>query len=100
MVAVAFRWSVTLVGCSEMLATDAATVTVPLPLLPSLVAEMVAVPAAIALTTPAWVTVATSVLLDVHAIGRSVTTAPLASLTVAVAWSSDPRRGSLRPVAR
>jgi hypothetical protein len=60
------------------------TVTVAVPLLPSLVAVIVAVPGATPVTTPADVTVATAALLDVHAMTRSVTTVPFVSLTVGV----------------
>jgi hypothetical protein len=59
------------------------TVTVALPDLDSLVAIMVAVPGTTAVTIPLADTVATEVLLDVHVMGRSVTTAPFASRTVA-----------------
>jgi hypothetical protein len=59
-------------------------VTVELPLLPSLVAVIVAEPGATPVTTPVVETVAMAVLLDDHATARSVTTTPFASLTVAV----------------
>ena len=52
------------------------TVTVAVPLLPSLVAVIVAVPGATPVTTPADVTVATAALLDVHVMTRSVTIMP------------------------
>jgi hypothetical protein len=61
------------------------TVTIADPLCPSLLAMMLAVPAATAVTTPAGDTVAMPVLSDDHAIARPVRTVPLASLGVAVA---------------
>src|SRR6478672_25505 len=60
------------------------TVTVAVPLLPSLVAVIVAVPGATPVTTPADVTVATAALLDVQVMTRSVTIVPFVSLTVGV----------------
>jgi hypothetical protein len=60
------------------------TVIVLVPLFVSLVAVIVAVPGATAVTRPAADTVATAVLLDPHVTTRSVTTAPVVSLTVAV----------------
>jgi len=59
------------------------TVTLALPDLDSLVAVMIALPGATAVTTPPADTVATEGLLDVHVTGRLVTTAPFASRTVA-----------------
>jgi hypothetical protein len=61
------------------------TVTVALPLFPSLVAVILAVPTAIPLTTPCAETIATAVLLDAHVITRLVRVFPLASRVVAVA---------------
>jgi hypothetical protein len=60
------------------------TVIVLVPLFVSLVAVIVAVPAATAVTTPADDTVATAVLLEPHVTTRSVTMVPTVSLTVAV----------------
>jgi hypothetical protein len=62
----------------------AVTVTVDDPLFPSAVAVIVAVPGATPVTTPEDDTVAVAALLVVHATGRSVTTVPFASFTVAV----------------
>jgi hypothetical protein len=65
------------------------TLTVAVPDLDSLVAMMVAVPGATAVTTPLADTAATAGLLDVQVTGRSVTTAPFASRTDAtsvVVW--------------
>ena len=59
-------------------------------LLVSLVAVIVAVPGAIPVTTPDWLTVAISGLLVVHATTRSVTTAPFASRTVTVRVVLEP----------
>jgi len=59
------------------------TVTLVVPLLPSLVAVIVADPAATAVMTPAD-TVATEAALVDHVTTRSVTTVPLASFTVSV----------------
>jgi hypothetical protein len=56
-----------------------------LPLFPSLVAVICAVPAAIAVTKPDPETVATAVLLELHAMERPVSTLLLASRVVAVA---------------
>jgi hypothetical protein len=61
----------------------AVTVTVDVPVFPSLVAVIVAVPGATAVTVPLGATVATPVLLDVHATVRSVSTLPAASFVVA-----------------
>ncbi len=60
------------------------TVIVRVPLCVSLVAVIVAVPGATAVTTPAVDTVAAAVLLEPHVTTRSVTTFPPASFTVAV----------------
>jgi len=58
-------------------------VTEAVPDFPSLVAVIVAVPNVTPVTTPALVTVATAVLLDVHVTTRPVSTVPLASFSVA-----------------
>jgi len=58
------------------------TVTTDVPVFPSLSAVMVAVPGTTPVTTPVDDTVATSELLEVHETARSVTTVPLASVTV------------------
>ena len=63
----------------------AATVSVALPLLLSLVAIICAEPTATALTTPDALTVATPVLLDVQAMLRPASTLLFASRVVAVA---------------
>jgi hypothetical protein len=60
------------------------TVIVLVPLFVSLVAVIVAVPGATAVTNPVDDTVATAVLLEPHDTGRSFTTVPTLSLTVAV----------------
>jgi hypothetical protein len=60
------------------------TVTVDVPLLPSLVAVIVAVPSATAVTTPLAETLAMLFALVLQLTGRSVTTVPLRSFTVAV----------------
>jgi hypothetical protein len=62
---------------------SAVTVIAELPLFVSLVAVIVAVPVETPVTTPVLETVATAVLLELHATVRSVTTTPFASLTVA-----------------
>jgi hypothetical protein len=54
----------------------AVTVIAAVPLTPSLVAVMVADPAACAVTSPAGDTVAAAVLLDVHVTRRPVKTFP------------------------
>ena len=59
------------------------TVIVLVPLFVSLVAVIVAVPGATAVTTPAGDTVATAVLFEPHVTTRSVTTLPAVSVTVA-----------------
>jgi hypothetical protein len=61
------------------------TVIVALPLFPSLVAVMLAVPTAIPVTTPEGETVATAVLLEFQVIDRPVRIALLESNVVAVA---------------
>ena len=68
--------------------TDAAVMVVEAnaawPVMPSAVALIVTVPAAIAVTSPDADTVATAVLLDVQVIVRPVIAAPCASFGVAV----------------
>jgi hypothetical protein len=59
------------------------TVIVLVPLFVSLVAVIVAVPGATAVTKPVDDTVATAVLFDPHVTTRSVTTVPTLSVTVA-----------------
>src|SRR5207302_15543 len=69
------------------------TVTVDVPLLPSLVAVIVAVPAALAVARPLLLTLATPVLLLTHVTTRPDRVLPLASLSVAVnctVWPTDP----------
>src|SRR4051812_7147964 len=61
------------------------TVMVALPVLPSLVAMMFAVPTATAVTIPWASTVATAVLAELHVTTRPVSVLPLASRVVAVA---------------
>src|SRR6188472_2045899 len=68
----------------------AVTVTVAVPVFPSLVAVIVAVPTATAVTVPLGATVATAVLLDVHETARSVNTLFAASRTVAVRFPVCP----------
>jgi hypothetical protein len=79
-------WLMTLAGFGDTL-TDptgtAVTVRDDDPDFPSLVAVIVAEPAATPVTSPALETVATAVLLDPHVTTRSVTTVPFKSLTVA-----------------
>ena len=69
-------------------ATDATgtgvTVTVAVPVFPSLVARMVVVPGATPVTTPLDETVAIPALSLEKATGRPVSTAPFASVTMAV----------------
>src|SRR5436190_2243475 len=62
----------------------AITVTDDDPDFPSLVAVTVAVPGVTPVTTPVVDTVATAVLLELHVTTRPVSTAPLASFSVAV----------------
>jgi len=72
-------------GCTLTVATAKfETVSAALPLLPSLVAVIVAVPAETAVTKPADETLATALLLELHDTGRPVTTMPFASFVVAV----------------
>ena len=61
------------------------TVSCAEPFFVSLVAVIVAAPAPAAVTSPLLFTVATLVFDDDHAMERPVSTAPLASLSVAVA---------------
>src|SRR5437764_656621 len=68
----------------------AATVMVALPLLPSLVAVIVAVPAARPVTRPPEPTEAIEELLVDQLPARPVSVSPLASLRIAVAWSVPP----------
>jgi len=69
---------------------SAITVTVDVPLFPSLVAVIVAVPPDAPVTTPVLETVATAVLLELHVTTRSVTTVPFTSLTVATSVVVSP----------
>jgi len=80
-----------LAGVTSTLATGVATgwlvtLTAALPLRPSLVAVIVADPAAFAVTSPLPSTVATAVLLLAHVTTRPVSGAPLESRGVAVNW--------------
>src|SRR6266480_1998617 len=63
------------------------TVAAALPAFPSLVAVIVAVPAAMPLTSPLLLTVATAALLLAHVTGRPVSAAPAESFGVAVSWT-------------
>src|SRR5258706_568496 len=70
-------------GLTVTVATGAAvTVTLAVPLFPSLVAVTVADPAAFAVTNPLALTVATVVLLLAHVIVRPVSTLPAESFVV------------------
>jgi len=64
---------------------DVCTLNSALPLLPSLVAVIDALPFATAVTNPELETVATDVLLEFHVIDRPVRTLPAESRAVAVA---------------
>src|SRR6266849_497916 len=66
------------------------TVLVAVPLWPSLVAVIVAVPAPCPVTSPVLFTVATAALLEVHVITRPLSGLPLASRGVAVSWPVCP----------
>src|SRR2546425_305862 len=66
------------------------TVTAAVPLLPSLVAVMVAEPAPAPVTNPLPLTVAAAGLLDAHVTTRPVSAAPLASCGVAVSCTVWP----------
>src|SRR6266545_2247437 len=68
----------------------AATVTTAVPVLPSLVAVIVAEPVATAVSRPLVLTVATAGALLVHVTERPVNTFPLASLSVAVSCCVAP----------
>lgn len=68
----------------------AGTVTVAVPDFPSLVAVIVTVPAATAVTTPDVVTAAILLSPDDHATSRPVSVFPLASCVTAVSVSDDP----------
>jgi hypothetical protein len=78
--------TVALGGLTVTIATGAwVTVSSALPIFPSLVATMFAVPTVTALTTPCAETVATNVLLELHDTARPVSTAPFASSVIAAA---------------
>ena len=62
------------------------TVIVAVPLMPSLVAVIVAEPAAMALTNPLADTVAMEVLFELHVMLRPESTVPRASRRVALSW--------------
>src|SRR5438094_5082701 len=68
----------------------AATVTVALPAFPSLVAVIVAEPAALLVTRPLGLTVATAVLLLAHVTARPVSALPAESFGVAVSCAVCP----------
>src|SRR5687767_5499975 len=66
------------------------TVTAAVPLFPSLVAVIVALPAAAPVTSPLAETVATPLALVVHVTPRPVSTLPAASRSVAVSCTVEP----------
>jgi len=69
---------------------EAVTVTVAIPLFPSLVAVIVATPAAAAVTNPLPLTAAAGVLLLAHVTARPVSTFPTESFVVADNWTVPP----------
>src|SRR5437879_11308660 len=75
---------------STTLAPSALTVSAEVPLCPSLVAMIVADPAATPLTSPLPLTVATAVLSLAHVTVRPASGVPLASFGVAVSWTVCP----------
>src|SRR3989454_3127393 len=83
-----------MVAVAGVTATEAtgttATVTVALPAFPSLVAVIVADPAALLVTRPLGLTVATAVLLLAHVTGRPVSALPAESFGVAVSCTVCP----------
>jgi len=93
LVSVAVLPAVTLVvgGCTATTATGAGvTVTLALPVWPSLVAEIVATPSVTPVTTPVPDTVATAVLLERHVTVRSLVSAPVTSRTTAESCTLAP----------
>jgi hypothetical protein len=80
-------WPTEIVGLEGVTVTVATagsvTVTVAVPVLPSLVAVIVAVPPATPVTTPDEETVAILVALELHVTVRPVSTFPAASFVVA-----------------
>src|SRR6266581_7241145 len=94
---VAVSWSALPAGTlaeAGLTVTDATgtctTVMADVPLCPSLVAVIVAVPATFPVTRPLVLTVATVVLLLDHVTVRPVSTLLFASLSVAVSWTVFP----------
>ena len=85
-----------MVAVAGVTATEAtgttATVTVALPAFPSLVAVIVADPAALLVTRPLGPTVATAVLLLAHVTVRPVSALPAESFGVAVSCTVCPTR--------
>src|SRR5437867_12330735 len=83
-----------MVAVAGVTATEATgtsvTATAALPALPSLVAVTVADPAALLVTRPLGLTVATAVLLLAHVTGRPVSALPAESFGVAVSWTVCP----------
>ena len=71
-------------------AAGTVTVTVAVPFFPSLVAVIVLVPTATAVTRPVALTVATDGLLEIHAMLRPVSVVPLASSVVGVSCCVPP----------
>src|SRR5213594_2443862 len=69
---------------------EAVTVTVAIPFFPSLVAVIVATPAATAVTSPLPLVAATAVLLLAHVTVRPVSTFPAESFVVADNWTVPP----------
>jgi hypothetical protein len=82
------NWTTVILGGLRVtVATGAGVIViVALPLFPSLVAVMLAVPTATAVTTPSAETVATAGLRELHVTARPLSVAPLASSVVAAAW--------------
>src|SRR5436190_816847 len=82
------------VAVAGLTTTDATgisvTVAAAVPVFPSLVAVIVAVPARTPLTSPLLLTVATTALLLVHVTGRPVSAAPAESFSVAVSCTVCP----------
>jgi len=87
-------WPTVTVGAAGLTVTKATgtldTVMVEVPLFPSLVAVIVAVPTVIPVVSPLLVTVAAVVLLLAHVTVRPVSTLPPASLRVAASWTVCP----------
>jgi hypothetical protein len=91
------RTRVSVAGVTTTRATGRRTVTVALPVTPSLVAVTVVVPGPTAVTVPPAFTVAIAAAVLAHVTARSLSTLPSAARTLAVSTAAPP--GASGPIA-